>query len=49
MVLSGLLASFSRWLRYRDTVRQLSDLSDRELRDLGIHRGNIHAAAWSGR
>ncbi len=49
MFLSSLLASLSRWLHYRDTVRQLSDLSDRELRDLGIHRGDIHAAAWSGR
>ena len=49
MFLSSLLASFSRWLRYRDTVRQRSDLSDRELSDLGIHRGDIHAAAWSGR
>jgi uncharacterized protein YjiS (DUF1127 family) len=49
MFLVSLLASVSRWLRYRDTVRQLSDLSDRELRDLGIHRGDIHATAWSGR
>ena len=49
MFLSTLLAGVSRWLRYRDTVRQLSGLTDRELSDLGIHRGNIRAVAWSGR
>ena len=49
MFLSTLLAGVSRWLRYRDTVRQLSGLTDRELSDLGIHRGDIHTIAWSGR
>ena len=49
MFLSTLLAGVSRWLRYRDTLRQLSRLTDRELSDLGIHRGDIRAVAWSGR
>ena len=49
MFLSTLLAGISRWLRYRDTLRQLSRLTDRELSDLGIHRGDIRAVAWSGR
>ena len=49
MFLSTLLAGISRWLRYHDTLRQLSGLSDRELSDLGIHRGDIRAVAWSGR
>ena len=49
MFLSTLLASFSRWVRYHDTVRQLSRLSDYELKDLGIRRGEITAAARSGR
>ena len=29
------------WLRYRETVRELERLSDRELSDLGIGRGDI--------
>jgi uncharacterized protein YjiS (DUF1127 family) len=49
MFLSTLLAGISRWLRYRDTLRQLSGLTDRELSDLGIHRGDIRAVARSGR
>jgi uncharacterized protein YjiS (DUF1127 family) len=30
------------WRRYRDAVRELSALSDRELADIGIRRGDIH-------
>jgi len=29
------------WRRYRDAVRELSQLSDRELNDIGIRRGDI--------
>lgn len=29
------------WRRYRDAVRGLSQLSDRELSDIGIRRGDI--------
>jgi len=29
------------WRRYRVAVRELSQLSDRELRDIGIRRGDI--------
>ncbi len=32
---------FSRWFARRETRRQLEALSDRELRDLGIYRGDI--------
>jgi len=32
----------SAWRRYRDAVRELSALSDRELADIGIRRGDIH-------
>ena len=28
--------------RYREAVRELSSLSDRELADIGIRRGDIH-------
>ena len=29
------------WRRYRDAVRELSQLTDRELGDIGIRRGDI--------
>jgi uncharacterized protein YjiS (DUF1127 family) len=29
------------WRRYRDAVRELSQLSDRELDDIGVRRGDI--------
>ena len=31
----------SAWRRYRDAVRELSQLTDRELNDIGIRRGDI--------
>jgi uncharacterized protein YjiS (DUF1127 family) len=31
----------SAWRRYRDAVRELSQLTDRELTDIGIRRGEI--------
>ncbi len=31
----------SAWRRYRDAVRELSQLSDRELEDIGVRRGDI--------
>ena len=29
------------WRRYRDAVRELGELSDRDLSDIGIRRGDI--------
>jgi uncharacterized protein YjiS (DUF1127 family) len=49
MFLSSLLAAFHRWLRYRNTLQELSRLTDRELNDLGIHRSDIPGVAWRGR
>ena len=31
----------SAWRRYREAVRELSQLSDHELSDIGIRRGEI--------
>ena len=33
------------WRRYRDAVRELSQLSERELSDIGIRRGDIESIA----
>lgn len=33
------------WIRYREAIRQLSQLSDEELHDIGISRGEIEYVA----
>ncbi|MBB5516846.1 uncharacterized protein YjiS (DUF1127 family) [Rubricella aquisinus] len=38
--------AFSKWMMYRRTVRELSQLSAHELDDLGLNRGSIHATAY---
>lgn len=43
--LNGLAERLAMRRRYRGTVRELSKLDDLELKDLGIGRGGIHAAA----
>lgn len=47
--LRGLIARFEAriayWRRYRATVAELDDLTDRQLADIGISRGNIAAVA----
>jgi len=48
-MLERLLDKFSKRLEkrrvYRSTVKELNKLSDRELQDIGIHRGMIHSVA----
>jgi uncharacterized protein YjiS (DUF1127 family) len=41
----NLLKYYCNWRRYRDTVRDLSRLSNRELSDLGISHAEIEAVA----
>jgi uncharacterized protein YjiS (DUF1127 family) len=41
MILSIVLSSLCRWLRARETARQLNALSDREFSDIGIARHDI--------
>ena len=36
---------FSAWRRYRDALRELSSLNNRELHDIGIDRDNIAEVA----
>jgi len=44
-MITHLFAAIQRWLAYRETVRELSSLDDRELADLGISRCDIDAVA----
>lgn len=37
----NLINSYRNWRRYRETVNELSRLSNRELSDLGISRSDI--------
>jgi uncharacterized protein YjiS (DUF1127 family) len=39
--LKSISEKLSAWRRYRDAVRELSQLTDRELSDIGIRRGEI--------
>jgi uncharacterized protein YjiS (DUF1127 family) len=41
--LKTIAEKLNAWRRYREAVRELSQLSDRELEDIGIRRGDIHA------
>lgn len=45
MFISHVMAKLRAYLRYRDTVRELSKLTDRELDDLGITRYQIESIA----
>ncbi len=45
----GIFDSINSWRRYRRAVSELSSLSNRELDDLGITRGNIRNVVRNGR
>ena len=45
MFVSYILSKVRAYLLYRETVRELSQLSDRELDDLGISRFQIESIA----
>ncbi|MBN9044526.1 MAG: DUF1127 domain-containing protein [Rhizobiales bacterium] len=36
---------YRRWKQYRQNLRELESCSDRELRDLGFSRADIHRVA----
>ena len=45
MIVSWILSRIRNYLRYRETVEELSRLTDRELNDLGISRYDIETVA----
>ena len=47
-MIATLIGTFASWRRYRAAVRQLADLDDRALSDIGLNRTDIRRAAWSG-
>ncbi|MEX0307300.1 MAG: DUF1127 domain-containing protein [Ruegeria sp.] len=44
-LIEGAKARFTRYRLYRQTVNELSELSNRELADLGLHRSMIRRLA----
>ena len=40
-MIKTLTSKYASWRRFRESVRELSRLSDRELNDLGIGRSDI--------
>jgi len=45
-MLLPIIRFFQTWKRYGLAVQELSHLSDRELADIGITRGDISRIAW---
>ena len=45
-MLSPVIRFFQGWKRYGLAVQELSQLSDRELADIGITRSDIPRIAW---
>ena len=46
MLLANVVRFLRAWRKYNQSLRELSNLGDRELADIGIHRGEISAVAW---
>ena len=43
---SHLIHKIRAWHHYGSVLRELNDLDDRELADIGVARGDIHWIAW---
>jgi uncharacterized protein YjiS (DUF1127 family) len=46
MSIKVLASKLQEWRRYRACVRELAQLSDRELSDIGLCRSDIPFVAW---
>lgn len=40
------LQPLKTWRKHRDTIKHLNKLSDHELEDIGLSRGDIDAMIW---
>lgn len=47
-LVSGLVRMLRVWCRYNQNLRELNQLDDRELADIGITRSDIQRIAWKG-
>lgn len=45
MIVSHIITRIRSYMRYRASVRALSQLNDRELADIGLTRGDIETVA----
>jgi uncharacterized protein YjiS (DUF1127 family) len=45
MFITLILKRIAAWRRYRTNLRELGELTDRELDDIGLSRGNVDYAA----
>ena len=45
MTITLLLSKLRAYMKYRESIRELSALSDRQLSDIGMARGQIEATA----
>jgi uncharacterized protein YjiS (DUF1127 family) len=43
----SMIRNYRNWRRFRKTVNELSRLTDRELDDMGLRRGDIYSVAKS--
>ncbi|MGL5138776.1 MAG: DUF1127 domain-containing protein [Beijerinckiaceae bacterium] len=48
MFITQLISRIRHYLAYRESVRTLSALNDRELADIGVNRGDIQSVARRG-
>jgi uncharacterized protein YjiS (DUF1127 family) len=46
MILNHIVRAIRRWRRYQASLRELSQLGDRELADIGVSRSDIRRLAW---
>jgi uncharacterized protein YjiS (DUF1127 family) len=46
MLLATLTRWYREWRRYDQGLSELNGLTDRELADIGISRGDIYRIAW---
>jgi uncharacterized protein YjiS (DUF1127 family) len=46
MIIANVLELLRAWRRYNSSLRELNQLGDRELSDIGISRSDIPRVAW---